>query len=250
MKDSRKTAMKIIAHRGNIQSKLENSWSAFEDAVALGCHMIELDVRMASDSSLWIMHDDNLKKTSNLDHKISKMSKRELLDVRLKNGEEIPQLSAVVSRLLPKIYLNIELKEDSLNCAEQVAQIVKNSSYQNKVVISCFNEEPLLFLSKKHPELQLALLWGEDNAPSLNPIEFLKQHPTFFFHPQADYINYQLIKQAHQLGTTIYPWVPVLGVEDDNKIKLWQLMRLFDVQGLCTNFPNELILWIKKNHTN
>jgi len=47
----------ICAHRGAMDTHPENTLSAFREAVRLGAHMIEFDVRMTKDKALVILHD-------------------------------------------------------------------------------------------------------------------------------------------------------------------------------------------------
>ncbi len=55
----------IISHRGGALLAPENTLAAFENSVAIGAHYYELDVRMSSDDSLVIMHDDSIDRTTN-----------------------------------------------------------------------------------------------------------------------------------------------------------------------------------------
>ena len=54
-----------ISHRGGALLAPENTLAAFENTVALGAHYYELDVRMSSDDSLVIMHDESINRTTN-----------------------------------------------------------------------------------------------------------------------------------------------------------------------------------------
>ena len=235
--------MKIIAHRGNHQESLENSWHSFQKAIETPCHMIELDVRMAKDDSLWIMHDDSLKKTCNIQSSLSNMTRDQILKTKLINGEPIPSFEEVLLKILPRIHINIEIKQSSQKYLDKIITLLKNTSNLHKVILSSFETGPLEYISKKIETLQLAFLWGEDNSKEVNPLDYLQSHPKFFFHPQADYLNWKLINQMHEKNITIFPWVPMEGVELKNKEKPWEIMKLFGVHGLCTNFPDELKKW-------
>lgn len=57
---------KIFAHRGASGTFPENTMEAFKQAAAIGADGIELDVQMAKDGRLVIIHDEKLDRTTSL----------------------------------------------------------------------------------------------------------------------------------------------------------------------------------------
>lgn len=55
----------IIGHRGAAGSAPENTMASFRRAAALGCAMVELDVRLSQDGKPVVFHDDRLDRTTN-----------------------------------------------------------------------------------------------------------------------------------------------------------------------------------------
>ena len=55
----------IIAHRGASGYAPENTFAAFERAVALGAGFIETDIRLTRDARFVAMHDGMLDRTTN-----------------------------------------------------------------------------------------------------------------------------------------------------------------------------------------
>jgi hypothetical protein len=55
----------VCAHRGASKTHPENTLSAFKEAIRFGAQMIEFDVRMTKDSTLIVIHDDSLGRTTN-----------------------------------------------------------------------------------------------------------------------------------------------------------------------------------------
>src|SRR5215471_12335133 len=55
-----------IAHRGARAFAPENTLEAIAAAAHLGCHMVELDVRLSRDGELIVVHDHNLARCSNV----------------------------------------------------------------------------------------------------------------------------------------------------------------------------------------
>jgi glycerophosphoryl diester phosphodiesterase len=56
----------IIAHRGASTFAPENTLESFRKAFELGCHMLELDVHFSRDGELFVVHDDELVRCSNV----------------------------------------------------------------------------------------------------------------------------------------------------------------------------------------
>ena len=50
----------VIAHRGASGTRPENTFSAYERALALGADMIEIDLHLTRDGAIVITHDENL----------------------------------------------------------------------------------------------------------------------------------------------------------------------------------------------
>ncbi len=56
---------RIIAHRGASAYAPENTIAAFDKAAILGARMIEFDVMLSQDGEPFVVHDENLKRTTN-----------------------------------------------------------------------------------------------------------------------------------------------------------------------------------------
>ena len=68
----------IIGHRGASAVAPENTMAAFREAIATGSDGIEFDVRLSRDGVPVIIHDNNLRRTSGLAHRIADLTWSEL----------------------------------------------------------------------------------------------------------------------------------------------------------------------------
>lgn len=120
---------RLVAHRGDQQRYPENSLSAFQAAVADGCHYLEFDVQLSADLTPMVYHDTNLQRTSGIDGAIHDSTSAELArftasePARLGQNfcfEPIPTLHRVIEwfqfiRLsAPTLQLFVEIKEESI----------------------------------------------------------------------------------------------------------------------------------------
>ena len=69
---------KIFAHRGFSGKYPENTMIAFEKAVEIGVDGIELDVHLTKDNELVIIHDEDVKRTTNGEGLVKDMTLEEL----------------------------------------------------------------------------------------------------------------------------------------------------------------------------
>lgn len=242
--------MLVIAHRGANKEALENSWSAFELAIACGAARIELDVQLSRDGHAVVLHDDELLRTLGVPGRISTSDRRDLAKLKLRNGEPLPFLDQVIERLLPRIELNIEIKGPSEALAAEVARLVDPDRRRDAVIVSSFCAEPLLWLRRHNPDIQRACLWSADTFQwplfaTLAPQVFLDRIGTKILHPHMGLVTENLMDQARARGWTVFAWAPMVGEERDREGS-WAALRTYGVHGLCTNYPRQLRHWLEE----
>jgi glycerophosphoryl diester phosphodiesterase len=100
---------KIVAHRGahdHLIGIQENTISAFQRALDIGCWGVELDVHQTIDKILIVNHDPDLKRLWNKSFTINKTHFKTLR----KACEKLPSLDEVITQFGKKIHLFIEIK--------------------------------------------------------------------------------------------------------------------------------------------
>lgn len=107
-----------IAHRGAGKLAPENTMSAFRLGASFGYRMFECDAKLSSDGVLFLMHDADLKRTTNAQGTGSELSMGELAQLdagswhsRSHAGENLPTLEALARWCLAnQHFLNVEIK--------------------------------------------------------------------------------------------------------------------------------------------
>lgn len=242
--------MMIIAHRGNNKEALENSRDAYQRAVFTGAQRIELDVQLTKDGFAVINHDDHLLHTTGKNLHCSQLTRNELANIKLLNGESLPFLDEIVETFLPKIELNIELKGNNPALAAATAKVLNGSKLRSKVFISCFHPLPLQYMRDHEPDLKRACLVGDDQMPwpffsHLSPLNFMQMTDSKIIHPRMDQVNQNFMDQAKIRGWKVYTWSPMIG-EDQNRETIWITLMTLGVDGHCTNYPTEMKQWLKE----
>lgn len=207
-----------IAHRGfhdNSGDAPENSMAAFRKAVEAG-YGIELDVRSTKDGQLVISHDDNLKRTTGLDRKISEMNYSEFKDVPLFHSKEhVPLFREVLEMIDGRVPVIVEIKSEDL--MKKTAELCESAafwmdSYQGLTCMESFNPLALLWFRKHHPLTLRGQLSEKFTEPrplvhaglfflSLCIFNFLT-HPDFIAYNihHAHLLRYQAMRRMHCCG--------------------------------------------------
>lgn len=108
----------IVAHRGGGKLAPENTLAAIDVGARHGHTMIEFDVKLSKDGHIFLLHDDNLERTSNGWGIAGELSWQDLLNVDAGGwysgefkGEPLPLLSQVAERCRTlNLLANIEIK--------------------------------------------------------------------------------------------------------------------------------------------
>jgi glycerophosphoryl diester phosphodiesterase len=117
--------MHLVAHRGNAYEYPENTLPAFESALALGLHCLELDVQLSADGVPVVIHDHRLERTAAIPGTVFDLRASEIAQLDASEperfgerfrGTHIPLLREVLGLLdgRPDITLFVEIKRASL----------------------------------------------------------------------------------------------------------------------------------------
>ncbi|MFH1742015.1 MAG: glycerophosphodiester phosphodiesterase family protein [bacterium] len=133
----------ICAHRGAMATHPENTLPAFQEAVRIGAHMIEFDVRLTRDGRLAILHDSTLDRTTDGTGKISEWTLADLkkLDAGIKKGDRfkdtrVPTLTETLAVMPDNIWLNVHLKGDE-ELGRKVAEVIVREKRQHQAFLAC-----------------------------------------------------------------------------------------------------------------
>ena len=140
----------ICAHRGAMDSHPENTIAAFKEAVRLGAHMIEFDVRMTKDGHLVVLHDETVDRTTNGKGEISELTLEEVkrLDAgswksEKFRGEKIPTFKEALAVMPDNIWLNVHIKGGA-KLGEKVARVIMDEGRAHQAFLACGSEAALV----------------------------------------------------------------------------------------------------------
>lgn len=209
---------KIMAHRGASAYAPENSLESFALAIEMGAHGIELDIYETADGKLVIHHDDNIKRMTGIDAKISETDFATLRSYNFagEGGEKfgfvkIPEFYEILDLFKPTdMTINIEMKEGSLGYIREIGELIREYKMEDQVMYSSFDHFKLLHIKEMNPRAYTGALYSYNMAC---PWDYAKAAGFTALHPSYDQIykfkhefGVDYIAEAHARGIEVNPW--------------------------------------------
>ena len=110
----------VAAHRGFWREAPENSTLAVEEAIRVGCEIIEIDVRRTADGHWIVIHDKTLERTTNGSGRVDAHTLDQIRGLRLLNGYgletdlRVPTLLEVAKLTRGRALLYVDKSDDHL----------------------------------------------------------------------------------------------------------------------------------------
>ena len=167
----------VVAHRGGGKLAPENTLAGIDTGARLGHTMIEFDVKLSRDGEIFLLHDDNLERTSNGWGVAGDLPWSDLLKVDAGSwfsgafkGEPLPLLSQVADRCRQHgMMANIEIKPTTGTgpLTGKTVALAARALWQGMTppLLSSFEIDALEAAQQAAPELPRGLLldaWRED----------------------------------------------------------------------------------------
>lgn len=246
----------IIAHRGASAHAPENTLAAFQMAIDTGCDGLEFDVRLAADGVPVVIHDSSLKRTGDIDRKVSQMTSHELAHVDVgswfnkkfpkrarKEFENEPVASlAVVLGLLENFsgLIYIEMKANDKTFAalsKAVCDIIENCPLLAQMIVKSFRLDAVAAVSRRLPQVQTATLFAPE-------IEYIRHKERII--QTARKFGGKQISVHHSLATKN---LCALAREAEIPVTIWtadypkwiERCRSRSIKALITNEPAKML---------
>jgi glycerophosphoryl diester phosphodiesterase len=232
----------IIAHRGFSDEAPENSIVSFQKAIEAKCDMIELDVRLSSDSIPVIFHDRRLQRTSDGRGNVNDRSADELTVIDNGswfspkfNKERIPLLRDIFPLLKKDITLNIEIKPDissstGSTAAELIVQEVRKAKSLSKVIFTSFNHNMVKEVKQIDSTLVTGVIYNPMTHFRKSPSILLRSVKADIFVSSKLQVNKDVVADTHDAGYGIY----VYGIKTGRDV---ERMLDFGIDGFICNNP-------------
>jgi glycerophosphoryl diester phosphodiesterase len=189
-----------IGHRGARAYAPENTIASFRKALEIGVDAVELDVRKTKDNQLVVIHDADVKRTTNGEGLVSELTLKEIKGFSAPGGEKIPTLEEALNFLDKKAKVFVELKEAGFE--EQVLSIVHGKGLEKNVVIVSFLEEALKKVRELDKDAETGLIYAKHKNPVKAALELKANYLVAFYR----FTHTANVAKAHENGLKVVVW--------------------------------------------
>ncbi|MEK3881700.1 glycerophosphodiester phosphodiesterase family protein [Paenibacillus sp. PL2-23] len=227
-----------VAHRGWSGRAPENTMSAFRMAWEAGIPWIELDVQLSRDAVPVVIHDYQLRRTTNGRGDVRHWSAAELASLDAGSwfspafkGESIPTLDEVLREGSGRTQFNIELKTDGVRypyIEEKALQKVMEHGLQEDVVFTSFHMGTLHRLRKMSASVRIGLILDGWRGTLLQELRELQADFLSIGYGRLNQERVQLLKDA---GIQTMAWTA------NDKRALRRIADLDPGLLICTDYP-------------
>jgi len=189
-----------IGHRGARAYAPENTIASFKKALEIGVDAVELDVRKTKDNRLVVIHDADVKRTTNGEGLVSELTLKEIKSLSTEGGEKIPTLEEALDFLDKKVKVFIELKE--LGVEGQVLSTVHDKGVENNVVIVSFLEDALKKVRELDKDVETGLIYAKHKNPVKAALELKADYLVAFYR----FTHTANVAKAHENGLKVVVW--------------------------------------------
>jgi len=260
----------VMAHRGFRGIAPENTLLAAQLGYDTGADFWELDVAASSDGELFIIHDDNLVRTTDVKAAFPDRTPWIVYDFTAKElksldagswyvktdpfkqiaagrvekqdlagfkGLRIPTLAEALEITRKNGWkVNIEIKDATGRACdpwivEKTAKLVQSMDMEESVVVSSFNHEYLVRMKKTAPGIKIAALIDK---PLPDPVAVLTRIGAMALNPNFRYLDEETVKKVRAAGFEVFVWTP------NEKADMERLVK-WGVTGLITDFPDRAL---------
>jgi glycerophosphoryl diester phosphodiesterase len=206
----------------------------FAEAAALGCGMVECDIRLSADGALVLAHDPEVKAADGKRYAVADYSVAELAALDLGRGEGVPTLQQLVDWARGRCGVMADMKCEGGAVEEMVVEALRALPRESKIVPGAGPQSRRRFRSLD-PSLPISLSIGPgelDDFDALLPA--IDTDAVTWHHTLLDAGR---IAALHARGLVVYAWT----VDDVDTMR-----RLIDAgaDGIISNradlFPDAL----------
>ena len=252
------TRPEVIAHRGGNGQWPGETLRAFRGAAQLGADVLEMDVFLSRDNELVLMHDHEVRKTTegcgtvnelysdylrtlNAGHKWSPDGKRRPFEGRSALSPEysdlrVPLLKEVLDEF-PGARMVIEMKKADKSPAAALSRMIRKRGLADRVLVASFVGKFMDEFRQLSPEVPTSYTLSKGDVKRLlSGKRFSEGVPS---EPSAIQLPYRLVtgevvSHARARNIKVHAWT----VNDLDKMYLmWNL----GVDGIITDYPGPLL---------
>lgn len=249
----------MTAHAGYIGRYPEDSLMGLEAAAALGCDMIEFDLRTTSDNVVVLHHDKTIDRTSDGSGLIAELSYEEIKKYNFSYYEYFPDCSgrkrktpryeefpitrfdAMLEKLAKKVMMNIQIYRQQRRGLQAIAGLFRDFDLYQTAYCTMDTFEEASMLRSIDPDIELCVL-ARPLETSKTTIAMLHDFHDFgcrFAQPRWFDITPEYCEASRKLGICSNVYYANYQRDAERFIKC-------GINGILTDYPDLLLPVVRK----
>lgn len=234
----------IVAHRGASSTHPENTLPAFDAAIALGAHAIELDVRLSADGVPVVMHDADVARTTDGTGLVHELTSDQLAALNAGTAEEptpVPRLAEVLVLASGRAGVAVEIKNnpgdpgfqlDGERVVELALAEVDRAGFAGPVLLLSFNPRSIDRARSIAPDVATGFLTTDLVDPREALAHVVRAGHDFYLPGSRALLpaGEGFVDEAHRAGVRVGTWT----IDDPALIR--QIIG-WGVDAVATNDP-------------
>ena len=208
----------FIAHRGVHDVYTENTLDAFQRALDLGFHAIELDVHVTADGVCVVNHDESV-----VTPKVALSIRGTYYDTLRAAAPLLPRLDAVLELVAGKARAYVEIKNRDVET--ELAGVLRRSSAD--AAVHSFDHEVILRMRHLLPQLRTGILQTSRLVDSAHALRAAGATDLWQWH---EFVDRALVEQVTAAGGRVIVWTA-------NTPSEWRVFDDLGVAAICTDLP-------------
>jgi len=244
----------ILAHQGGLKEWPSCTMYAFQRARDAGSDVLDLDLHMTADGVLVLLHDTTVDRTTDGTGAVADLTWDQIKDLDAGynftldgksfpfrgEGLRIPRLADVLEAF-PDWKFQIEVKQAPLAIAPKLAEVLRSNDAEDKVLLSCFDENLTKALRHHCPGVAGSATPSEIRNFVLAANLYLEgvispEYSALQVPLRSDGWNLvtpRIVEAAAKRGVAVLPWT----IDRDEDV---EVCRQAQVQGFNTNLPTKM----------
>lgn len=210
--------MEFIAHRGVHDVFTENTLDAFQRAIDLGFHGIELDVHVTADGVCVVNHDESVVTT-----KVALSIRGTYYETLHAAAPLLPRLDEVLELASGQVHSYVEIKNREVEA--ELADVLRRSSAEASV--HSFDHDVILRMRQLMPQLRTGILQTSRLVDSAHALRAAGATDLWQWH---EFVDRALVEQVSAAGGRVIVWTA-------NTPSEWRVFDDLGVSAICTDLP-------------
>jgi glycerophosphoryl diester phosphodiesterase len=198
-----------FAHRGGAGHFPENSWKAFEHAVALGYAYLETDAHATADGTVIAFHDKTLDRVTDAKGAIASLTTAQVQAARIAGTEPIPLMAELLTAW-PEHRFNIDVKDEPV--IGPLIEVLRATNAWDRVCITSFSGRRLSATRKLLPRPvcmatpPAAVGAIKAGTPIATLASWFARSSIQCAQVPVQVVSGQFIRRAHAAGLQVHVW--------------------------------------------